>query len=502
MKRTKVLIAGLIGLTLAVALAQAAGKAEAPKTTGANPDATITIGSTYPPVSLNVIAGGSQGITEAFYRNVYESLLSLEDDGAITDSLSNGHTVSADGRTYTFKIREGVTFHDGAPLTAKDVKFSFDRIFGKDSNAARKTDLSVIDAVTVADDHTVVITLKQKAQSFLYFVTYVWIHKDGATNLDATENGTGPYKLTDYQPGTSLVLERNDKYWGGAPKNKKVIFRYFNSSSAEENALTSGQIDIITNVDSPEQLKAFKGNSKFTITEGKSTTKQVFAFNDRRKPFDDVRVRQAISRGVNKAAVLKATWDTYGQLIGSFVPPQDPWYEDLTSVNAYDQAGAKKLLADAGYPNGFTFELVTPSTDIHQLSAQAIKSDLAKIGVTVNIKLVDPSAWYEIVFKNRDYDATLQEHVNDRDLIWYGNPNFYWGYDNANVQQWVKDAQAADTPQEQVADYRKVARTIAEEAASSWLYLYPQLRISASNVTGYPVNGKNSAFYIAKIEKK
>ena len=281
-----------------------------------------------------------------------------------------------------------------------------------------------------------------------------------------------------------------------------MIFKYFNNSSAEANALTSGQIDIITNVDSPEQLKAFKDNPKFTITGGKSTTKQVFAFNDKRTPFTDVRVRQAISRGVNKAAVLKATWDTYGQLIGSFVPPQDPWYEDLTSVNAYDPASAKKLLADAGYPNGFTFELVTPSTDIHQLSAQAIKSDLAKIGVTVNIKIVDPSAWYEIVFKNRDYDATLQEHVNDRDLIWYGNPNFYWGYDNANVQQWVKDAQSADTPEDQVADYKKVARTIAEEAASAWLYLYPQLRISASNVTGYPVNGKNSAFYLAKIEKK
>jgi len=502
MKRARMPAIALVALTVSITLASAGGKAEADKSGKVDTDATITVGSTYPPVSLNEIGGGSQGITEAFYRNVYEPLLNLEDNGAITDGLSNGHEISKDGLSYTFKIRSGVKFHDGSPLTASDVKFSFDRVLSKDSNSARKTDLSVIDKTEVVDDHTVVITLKQKAQSFLYFSTYVWIHKDGDTNLDARENGTGPYTLADYQAGTSLTLTRNDQYWGQAPKNKKVIFKYFTSSTAESNALTSGQIDIITNVDSPEQLAAFKGNPKFTITEGKSTTKQVFAFNDKRKPFTDVRVRQAISRGVDKAAVLKATWDTYGRLIGSFVPPQDPWYEDLSSVNAFDPVSARKLLADAGYPNGFTFELVTPSTEIHQLSAQAIKADLAKIGVTVTIKLVDPSAWYEIVFKNRDYDATLQEHVNDRDLIWYGNPNFYWGYDNPSVQQWVKDAQAADTPEEQVADYRKIAKTIAEEAASSWLYLYPQLRVSASNVSGYSADGKNSAFYLAKIEKR
>ncbi|HEY9595282.1 MAG TPA: ABC transporter substrate-binding protein [Spirochaetia bacterium] len=503
MRISRFAIALAVGLTLTVAsLGFAGGKAE--KTTGAaDPTATVVVGSTYPPVSLNEIAGGSQGITEAFYRNVYEPLLNLEDDGAITNALSTAHEISKDGLTYTFTIRQGVKFHDGSPLTAQDVKYSFDRVLAPDSNSARKTDLSVIDHVAVVNGTTVAVTLKQKAQSFLYFATYVWIHKSNdATNLAVAENGTGPYRLTDYQAGTSLTLERFDGYWGAKPKNGKVVFKYFTASAAEANALASGQIDIITNVDSPDQLQQFKGNAKFTIVAGKSTTKQVFAFNDKRAPFTDVRVRQALSRGVNKAAVLKATWDTYGQLIGSFVPPQDPWYEDLTSVNAYDPDGAKKLLSDAGFPNGFAFTLVTPSTEIHQLSAQAIKSDLAKIGVTVNIKLVDPSAWYEIVFKNRDYDATLQEHVNDRDLIWYGNPNFYWGYDNADVQQWVKDAQSADTPEEQVALYKKVARTIAEEAASSWLYLYPQLRVSAANVTGYPVNGKNSAFYLANIEKR
>ncbi len=475
---------------------------ESGNTTAFNPDAIVYVGSTNPPVNLNNIAGGSSGITEALYRNVYEPLLSLEDDGSIIPTLSPSYSVSTDGLVYTFRLRDGVRFHDGSTLTAQDVKYSFERALSPESHAARKTDLAVIDHIEAGSDNTVKIYLKQRTQSFDYYTTFVWIVKDGTTDNSATANGTGPYKLTDYQAGTSLSIERFDEYWGPKPKNKKIVFTYFSDSNAETNALLGGQIDLITNIDTPEQLAAFKNNSAYTITEGKSTTKQVFAFNDKRAPFTDVRVRQALSRGVNKAAVLKAAWDGYGQLIGSFVPPSDPWYEDLTAVNAYDPESAKALLAEAGYAGGFTFSLITPSTAIHQLSAQAIKSDLAKIGVTVDIKVIDPSAWYEIVFKNKDYDATLQEHVNDRDLIWYGNPNFYWGYDNAEVQQWVKDAQFALSADEQNLIYKKIARKIAEEAASSWLFLYPQLRVSVSTVSGYPANGKNSSFYVANIEKK
>jgi peptide/nickel transport system substrate-binding protein len=470
---------------------------------GYDSDATIQIGSMTPPVSLNNVGGAGQGITEAFYRNVYEPLMVLEDDGAISYGLATSYTVSKDRLSYTFKVRKGLTFHDGSPVTMKDVKFSFDRVLTKESKAARKSDLKkVIENVVIVDNNTITVKLKRRSQSMIYFITYIEIHKKDAKNVASTAIGTGPYKLKDYKPETSIILERNDNYWGKAPLNKKIIIKYFKNNSAQANALRSGQIDIIVNVDSPEQILDFKGDSRFSITEGKSTVKQVLAFNDKRKPFTDVRVRQAISSAINKEAVRKATWDKYGLLIGSFVPPSDPWYEDLSQINSYDQARARRLLAEAGLPNGFDFELITPATEAHQLSAQVVKNDLAKIGVNVTIKVIDPSAWYTIVYKNRDYDATLQEHVNDRDLIWYGNPKFYWHYDNEFVQQWVIDAEVADTEEQQIAIYKNIARTIAIEAASSWLYLYPQLRISSSKVTGYPVNAKNSAFYMAKIKKK
>ena len=126
------------------------------------------------------------------------------------------------------------------------------------------------------------------------------------------------------------------------------------------------------------------------------------------------------------------------------VPPTDPWYVDLTDVNPYDLDLAKQLLADAGYPDGFTFTLDTPSYDPHPAVAEFLQSQLAEIGVTVEINTISADEWYTKVFQDLDYDATLQEHVNDRDVVWYGNPDFYWGYDNADVQQWVSEAEQAD----------------------------------------------------------
>lgn len=119
---------------------------------------------------------------------------------------------------------------------------------------------------------------------------------------------------------------------------------------------------------------------------------------------------------------MKAVWGDYGTLIGSFVPPTDPWYVDLTSVDAYNPESAKELLKEAGYPDGFTFTIDTPNYDPHPIAAQFIQSELAKVGVKVNINIITANEWYTKVYKAHDFQATLQEHVNHRDIVFYGNP--------------------------------------------------------------------------------
>ena len=151
--------------------------------------------------------------------------------------------------------------------------------------------------------------------------------------------------------------------------------------------------------------------------------------------------------------------------------------------------------------DGFTFTLDTPDYDPHPIVAEFIKSELAKVGVTVNINIITANEWYTKIYQSHDFEATLQEHVNHRDIVFYGNPDFYWGYNNPTVVDLIKEAETVGTIEEQTAKLTEANTLIAEDAASDWLYLYPQIVVSAANVTGYPVNGLNSQFFAYDIEK-
>ncbi|MDM9624922.1 ABC transporter substrate-binding protein [Rhizobium sp. S152] len=464
-------------------------------------DATINIGSLYEPQNLDNTAGAGQGINEAFNGNVYEALFRLSDDGAVEPVLAKDTKVSEDGLTYTFTLQPGVTFHSGEPLTAKDVKYSIERVTSSESKSSRKNSLKTIASIDTPDDQTVVIKLSERAISLPYNLSYVWIVNDAAKDLQSKEDGTGPYKLEEWRRGSSLAVGRFDKYWGAKPSNGEVVFQYFTEATALNNALLTGAVDVITSVQSPDSLAQFKDNADFTVAEGKSTTKLLLAYNDRVAPFDNVKVRKALARAVDDKKLLNAIWGDYGTLIGSFVPPTDPWYVDLTKVDAYDPESAKALLAEAGYPDGFTFTIDTPNYDPHPVVAQFLQSELAKVGVKVNINVITANEWYTKVYKAHDFQATLQEHVNHRDIVFYGNPDFYWGYNNQKVTDLIKQSEASATTDEQTAKLKEANTLIAEDAASNWFYLYPQIVVSAKSVSGYPVNGLNSQFFAYGIKK-
>jgi len=466
-----------------------------------DPAATIRIGSLYEPQNLDNTAGAGQGINEAFNGNVYEALFALTDAGTVEPKLVDSFTASDDGLTYTFKLKAGVTFHSGDPLTAADVKYSIERVTAEASKSSRKKSLSTITAIDTPDDATVVITLSARSISLPYNLSYVWIVNDKAADIAATEDGTGPYKLEEWRRGSALALAKFDGYWGEAPTNAEVIYTYFTDATALNNALLTNAVDIITSVQSPDSLAQFQGNAAYTVSNGASTTKELLAWNDRVAPFDNVKVRKALARATDKKTLLNAIWGDYGTLIGSFVPPTDPWYVDLTGVDPYDVESAKALLAEAGYPDGFEFTLDTPDYDPHPIVAQFLQAEYAKVGVKVNINIITANEWYEKIYKAHDFQATLQEHVNHRDIVFYGNPDFYWGYNNPDVVKLVADAESATTEADQVQKLTEANKLIAEDAAGNWLYLYPQIVVSSSTVTGYPINGLNSQFFAYGIKK-
>ncbi|MER6910319.1 ABC transporter substrate-binding protein [Streptomyces sp. NPDC000594] len=490
--------AAVLALTLTACAGDSTGTASGGKH---DPDATVNIGSLYEPQNLDNTGGGGQGVTEALHGNVYEGLFKLTDGGKVEPLLAESHKISPDGLTYTFTLRDGVTFHSGKALTSKDVKHSLERVLAPDSQSARKKNLSVVKTIATPDPRTVTVTLSQKSISFIYNLTYVWIVNAEAKDLKQREDGTGPYRLDRWTRGSALSLDRFADYWSDAAANKKVVFRYFKDATALNNALLTNAVDVVTSEQSPDALDQFKNNPGYKVTEGNSTTKLLLAFNDKAKPFDDTRVRQAVSYAIDDKKLLESVWGGHGKLIGSMVPPTDPWYEDLTAIDAHDPERAKKLLAEAGHPKGFDLTLDTPNYDPHPTAATFIASQLAKVGITVKINTITSDEWYTKVYKNRDFQATLQEHVNDRDLVWYGNPDFYWGYDNPQVTKWVEQAEQSSTAAGQTELLKKVNRRTAEDAASDWLYLYPQIVVANSRLSGYPLNGLNSQFYAYDIKK-
>jgi peptide/nickel transport system substrate-binding protein len=488
-----------VALGLAATLTLASCASDGGSSSESSAGGTIEIGSLYEPQNLSNFGGGGQGVTEAFNGNVYEGLYKLTDDGSVEPLLAASDEVSDDGLTYTFTLRDGVTFHSGKELTSTDVKASIEAVLSDDSQSARKSSFGAISSIETPDDATVVVTLAERSISFIYNLSYIWIINADATDTETTEDGTGPYSLGEWKRGSSLSLERFDDYWGDAAASEEVVFNYFTDATALSNALLTNEIDIVTSVQSPDALTQFEDNADYVVSDGDSTTKELLAFNDRVAPFDNVDIRKAVYSAIDTEKLLNSIWGDYGTLIGSMVPPTDPWYEDLTQENPYDPELAKQLLASGGQPDGFEFTLDTPSYDPHPVVAEFLKSELAKVGITVTINTISSDEWYTKVYKAQDFTATLQEHVNDRDVVWYGNPDFYWGYNNPQVTTWVDEAEASATTDEQTEKLKLVNEQIAKDAASVWLYLYPQIVVASSDVSGYPTNGLNSQFYVYDI---
>jgi peptide/nickel transport system substrate-binding protein len=486
-------LAGIVAL-----LAAGCGKKEPPAAL-----AVVNIGSLYEPNNLSNVDAAGQGINEVFNGNVYEGLWKLDDDGSAQPLLAENCVVSEDGLTYTVTIRDGIKFHSGKLFTSADVKASFERVTAPGSQAARRSSYAVVTQIDTPDPRTAVFHLSKPTISLPYYLSYIWMVNTAADDLKSKEDGTGPYTLENWTRGSSLSLARWDGYWGEKAKNAKAVYYYFTDANALNNALLSGQVDIITSVQSPDALNLFENKDAYIINNGHSTTKELLAFNDRVHPFDKAAVRKAVYSAIDRAKLLQAIWGKYGTLIGSMVPPTDPWYDPaLVNENPYDVNLAKRLLAEAGLENGFSFTLDTPGYDPHPVVAEFVQSELAKAGITVKINPITADEWYTKVFRARDFEATLQEHVNDRDVVWYGNPDFYWGYNNPEVTRLVAEAESAPAAREQTEKLLQVNRIIARDAASVWLYLYPQIVVAKANVSGYPVNGLNSQFFAYNIVKK
>ncbi len=465
-------------------------------------DATVRVGLVLEPTSLDIRTQSGAALDQVLIDNVYQGLVGRTADGNVRDVLASSHEVSSDGCTYTFTLRKGTTFQDGKPVTAADVVWSLEQVKENDTYVD-SAQLANVASIASPSSDTVVLQLTKPDSDLLWNLTGragLVLEKAARNDRSDSANGTGPYEVASWKQGDSLTFRRNDDYWGTKAKVAKVVFRYITQPSTAVNAMANGDLDVQTAVDGTLQSQ-LAGNPDIALHTGKTTDKYTLAFNDRKAPFTDKRVRQAIRQAIDPKAIIKAVGGT-GVEQGGPIPELDPGYEDLTSIDAYDPASAKQLLAAAGKPKlslTLTYANIYPST-----IGDVLKSQLADVGITLTVERVDFATWLSTVFEapksgERTFDMSMVDHVEARDFGNWANPDYYFGYDDQEVQDLYAQSVAATSESAKDEALRKAAKIVSEDAAGEWLYTSTSITAVRKGVTGVPFDGTNSRLDLSKL---
>jgi peptide/nickel transport system substrate-binding protein len=442
------------------------------------------------PDSLDPHLAVASGTSEMMF-NVFEGLLKPNEKGEVYPALAESYEVSADGLTYTFKIRKGVKFHNGNPMTVDDVKYSYERLMGKDTGKSLNSAFANVASVETPDDATVVLKLKKNDMSFSSYLTAAILPK-GYDNQNKAPIGTGPFKFVEFLPSQRLVIEKNkDYYVKDIPHLDKVEFRIMPDGEAAMMAFKAGEIDMYPRIDSEKAAELGDG---YTVLDGNQNMVQLMTMNMARKPFDDVRVRKAINYAIDTEEIIKAVAFGKGTKLGSNFSPAmaqyfQPGLENTYNVNIEE---AKKLLAEAGYKDGFTTTLSVPSNyKFHVNTGQVIAEQLKKVGIEVKIELVEWAVWLDRIYKGRDYDMTITGLTGKLDphevLGRYASDykaNFF-NFNNAEYDALIKQAQV-ETDNAKRTDMYKKAQTILTNEAAAVYIMDPNFTVAMKkNMTGY-----------------
>jgi ABC-type transport system substrate-binding protein len=336
---------------------------------------------------------------EQVNRMMYENLVRFNTRMQIEPALAESWTQSADGLVWTFKLRQGVRFHDGTPFDAKAVKYFFDRVLGDEKPFKASLYTPFVQSAQVVDDHTVRVTLKQSFAAFLFRLAHSAggiaspaAHQKWGKDLTLHPVGTGPFKFVEWVKGDRVVLERSDTYWGGRPLLDRVAVKTVREDSARVLMLEAGDADLILNIP-PEDIPRLRKDPRFAIDSIPTARALYVVINVQKKPFDDVRVRQALNLAVNREAIVKSLFQGNAGAISGIVAPLQNGFAKLPGY-AFDPKKAKELLAQAGVP-ALKVKLWSPKgryVKDFEL-AQAVQQDLAAVGVEAALNTMEWGAY-------------------------------------------------------------------------------------------------------------
>jgi peptide/nickel transport system substrate-binding protein len=452
----------------------------------AAPRTDLVVGVRLEPPHLDPTAGAAAAIGEVTYANLFEGLTRIDRDGKVKPALASSWEISDDGKTYVFRLRSGVTFHDGTTFSASDVKFSLERARGEGSVNPQKGLFEPIDKIETSDPTTVTITLKRPTGAFLFNLGWpaaIIVSAKSAETNKTNPIGTGPFRFSNWTKGASVELMRNETYWGRKPALEKILFRVIADPSAAYASLMAGDVDAYPIYPAPENLDQFRADKRFTVVVGNTEGKTILAINNGKAPFNDLKVRQALAYAVDRNAVITGAMFGIGQPIGSHFSPTDPGYVDLTAQYAYDPYKAKALLREAGV-NDLKLRLVLPPPEYARRGGEIIAQQLKAIGIAVEIVPVEWAQWLSDVFKAKNYDLTIISHVEPMDLDIYARDDYYFDYKSPAYKALYAELAATTDEAKRLELIGKAQKMLADDCVNVFLFLLPKSGIWNAKLKG------------------
>ena len=456
----------------------------------------ITIAIQLEPPHLDPTSAAAGAIDSVLYSNVFEGLTRFDSAGAVIPGLAKSWEISEDGLTYTFMLNDGVTFHDGTTMDAEDVKFSLDRIGSKDSANAQKALYAAISEVNVIDPTTVEIKLSEANGNMLFNLAWgdaVIVAPESIEGIKQTPIGTGAFKFDSWTQGDKIELSRNDSYWGTAAVLTNATFKFISDPTAALGAMMAEDIDVFSGFPAPENLPQFEADPRFQVLVGSTEGETILSTNNKMPPFDNVKVREALARAIDRQSIIDGAMFGYGTPIGTHFAPHNPAYVDLTGMSSYDPEKAKALLAEAGFPDGFETTLFLPPPSYARRGGEIIASQLAQVGIKAEITNVEWAQWLESVFKGKNFGLTIVSHTEPMDIGIYANPEYYFQYDNPAFQELMTKLNSTTDPEMRKTMLGDAQKMISGDYVNGYLFQLAALSVAKAGVQGLWANAPTQA---------
>ena len=448
-------------------------------------------------------------------RMMFDSLVYSDVDGTIKPALAESWETVSDTE-YRFKLREGVKFHNGYDLTAEDVVFSLERQM---NSPKVKTFVSAIESVTADDEYTVTVKTKQPYAPLLYNLSLPQSsivcskHFDELTAAGRKYSeqpvGTGPMVFSSWLPNDNFTVTAFDEYWGEKPKATRISVRVIPESSSRTIALETGEIDIVESVPAVDIPRVMENKGLKTVTQT-STSVTYVSFNTRKAPFDNVKVRQALSCAVDKQAIIDVICEGYAQQVNTIYPPAMPSYDESIDLYPYDIERAKTLLTEAGYPDGFTIEIATSGDERNRI-AQLLQSDFSKIGVNLEITLLEWGAYLDYIggtdhqmyivgwSSGMEPDGSTTPLFHSESVGPTGNRSWY---QNEELDALIDEGKSTMNMDDRLGIYKEIQRIVMEDAV--WIPLFARETVIAmnKNLEGMLISPTDSHIYVYSYVKE